>query len=68
MAKRTKFSQLQVGISDTLALTIKKVKSDSQLTPSNNNEGQQSFIGNSQQTEDTTIKSTGRIGSDGSAF
>ena len=57
----------QLGIGDILELTlIKKIASNSQMAPADN-ENNQNLIITSQQN-DETINSTGRIGSDGSAL
>ncbi|MDC3003351.1 hypothetical protein OAZ20_04620 [Paracoccaceae bacterium] len=58
-------SSYKLGIGDTLALTlIKKIKSNTQLVPSN---ADQNVFITSEQVEET-IESTGRIGSDGSVL
>lgn len=61
-------SDYKLGVGDTLTLTlIQEVNSDSQVTP-NTGDGSQNLIINNSQTNDSTIVSTGRIGSDGSVL
>ena len=58
-------SKYKLGVGDTLTLTLIRKDDNLNTIPAGGDENGQNLIINSQQ-EDITIKSTGRIGSDGS--
>ena len=59
--------EYKLGIGDTLALTLIRKAADLSTTPSNNSSNSQNVIINSQQN-DSTIETSGRVGSDGSVL
>ena len=69
MANATNTSNYKLGIGDTLTLTLLRAENPlNQINPKNDDsDSNQNFIINSQ-PKDVTIKSTGRIGSDGSVL